>query len=166
MVTWELVDSIDPVDAPELFPRVVIHSEAQLRHELHRLVMREPAIVGLNSSGTDGLQIGIGGRFAGIRWAEYPGSLRGRTVISDRTYCEERIDFTSEGDSISFWPNELIPAELAVEIIVYFYIRHQLPEWIAWKEWDPELYEWIIKPARGAPAGSEPDGRSGPSQQG
>jgi hypothetical protein len=147
---WELIDLINPADAPEEFPRVVIQSESQLRSELHRLQQREPAIVGLEGPIDQGLQMGIGGPYAGIRWAEYPVSRRGGTALADRIYSEKRVDFASEEDTLAFWPDELIPVERAIEVIVYFYKNHRLPDWIAWKEWDPERYQWIVKPATSA----------------
>jgi hypothetical protein len=147
MDRWELIDLRDPADATEEFPRVVIHSASQLRAELHRLQQREPSMLALEGPIDQGLQIGLGGPYAGIRWAEYPVSERGGTGLADRVRSESRIDFASEGDTLAFWPDELIPVEQAIEVIVSFYNNHRLPDWIGWKEWDPAQSKWIVKPA-------------------
>jgi hypothetical protein len=150
MVRWEVIDLINPADGPEEFPRVVVQTEAQLREELARLRLRQPAIIGLASSTGEGLQIGFGGPFAGIRWLKSTHSARGGAVLADRIYCDKRIDFAAEEDTIAFWPENLIPVESAIEVIVYFYKNHRLPDWIAWKEWDRESCQWIVKPATNA----------------
>jgi hypothetical protein len=144
---WELIDLMNQADAPEAFPRVVIQSEAQLRAELSRFALREPAILALEGPIDQGLQFGLGGPYAGVRWAEHPVSERGGSAIPDRVYCQKRIDFASEEDTIAFWPDELMPTNDAIEIIVYFYNNQRLPDWIAWKEWDPIEHKWTMKPA-------------------
>lgn len=150
MKDWALIDIRNPADAPEEFPRVVIQSESHLRTELERLRERDPSILGLEGPLDQGLQLGLGGPYAGIRWGEHPVSNRGGTALADRVYSDKRIDFASEGDTIAFWPDELIPAERAIEVIVDFYKNHRLPSWIAWKEWDPVRHQWDVKPAREA----------------
>jgi hypothetical protein len=147
MERWELIDLRDPADAPEEFPRIVIQSESHLRAELARLREREPSILALEGPTDQGLQIGLGGPYAGIRWGEHPVSQRTGTALADRICSDKRIDFASEESSIAFWPDELIPVERAIEVIVSFYQNHRLPRWIAWKEWDPVRNIWEVKPS-------------------
>jgi hypothetical protein len=147
MERWELIDLRDSADAPEDLPRVVIQSEGHLRAELERLRDRDPAILALEGPIAQGLQFGLGGAYAGIRWGEHPVSNRTGTVLADRVYSEHRIDFASEESTIAFWQDELIPVERAIEVIVSFYKTQRLPSWIAWKEWDPVRNVWEVKPS-------------------
>jgi len=148
MKPWQLIDSRNPADSPEAFPKVAIQSEAQLRKELNRLRELDPAIVALEGPTEQALQIGIGGPFAGIRL--YKAHQPYRVVLADRTYSEKRIDFASEEETMAFWPSELIPAEQAIEAIVSFFQDQALPDWIGWKEWNSNSKKWSTKLGKGA----------------
>ncbi len=148
MDQWQLVDGSIPVDGPEDFPRVTIRSEGQLREELRRLRDREPGIFALESPADDALQIGIGGPFWGMR--HYRNREVHAVVLADRIDHEKRIDFAAEEDAIAFWPEELLPFERAIEVIIYYYRNLRLPDWIGWKEWDSARKQWNIKPATDA----------------
>jgi hypothetical protein len=146
MAAWRLTDGRDPADGPEDFPAKAIANESELRQELDRLRHLTPAIVSFTSPAGDALQIGIGGPFAGMRWYQ---SVSGpsREVLADRSYCSGRIDFASEGDSIAFWAEQLMPVDQVIDIAVYFFRHQRLPDWVAWKEWDSARSKWHIKPA-------------------
>src|ERR1700722_7847052 len=122
MGDWRLTDGRDPADGPEDFPTVPISSEAELRQELARLRSLEPGIVSLSSPADGALQIGIGGPFAGVRWFYDPNPPHlSRDVLVDHPCFQDRIDYLAEGDHISFWPENLIPVDQAIEIILYFF---------------------------------------------
>jgi hypothetical protein len=148
MGDWRVIDGRDPADGPENFPFVRISSETELRQELARQRQLEPGIVSLSSPVSGALQIGIGGPLAGIRWYvnPYPPG-QSRDVLADHAYAEKRIDFLAEGDHIAFWPENLMPVDQAIEIVVYFFNHQRLPDWVGWKEWDPAACKWKIKPA-------------------
>ena len=148
MGVWRLVDGRDPVDHPDDFPVKTIASEAELRTELDRLGRLDPGIVILQSPSGQSLQVGIGGSFVGLRWYQNPEtSEQSRDLLADEVCCSERVDFRAEGDSIAFWPEHLMPLDEGIDIAVYFYHHLRLPEWVAWKEWDPARYKWNIKSA-------------------
>ncbi len=148
MASWRLVDGRYPPDDPDDFPIIVISSEAELRQELARLLQLEPGIVSLTSPTNEALQIGIGGPLAGLRWYQDPRSCEpSREILADRSYSPNRVDFLAEGDSIAFWPEQLLPADQAVDIVVYFYNHQRLPDWVGWREWDAVCYKWDVKPA-------------------
>ena len=144
MTPWHLMDCIDPADGPDEFPTTIIHSEGQLREELDRLSKRAPSIVGLSSLANGGLEIGIGGPFAGLTWGDRQRFPDTRRVVANRLYSEQPIDFQSEGDHLRYWADELIPVEQAIEVAVYFFDHRQLPEWVGWREWDRNSHQWII----------------------
>lgn len=147
MTEWRLVDGRDPVDDPDDFPTIPITSEADLRQELDRLRKMEPGIVSLSSPTNEALQIGIGGAFAGLRWYQNPKlSQQRREILADHAYCANRVDFMAEGDTIAFWPENLMPVDQAISIVVYFFNHQSLPEWSGWKEWDAGRGRWNIKP--------------------
>jgi hypothetical protein len=145
MAQWQLVDGSMPAEGPECFPTVTIQSEAHLREELNRLRNREPGIFVLESPDHDALQIGMGGPLSGLR--RFRNQDAHSVVLADRPYSAKRVDFASEGDTLAFWPDELIPVEQAIEVILFFYKNRSLPDWIGWKEWDRDRSKWIIKPA-------------------
>jgi hypothetical protein len=142
MADWHLVDSMNPSETPDGFPRTVIRSQEQLRAELGRLCQRDPAIVGLEGPGDQALEIGIGGPFAGLRLFRHQRAWR--VVLADRTYSPNPIDFAFEEGVLSFWPDELIPVEQAIGVIAHFYEHQQLPDWVGWKEWK-DSKEWLVQ---------------------
>ncbi len=142
---WQLVDSTMSVDGPECFPRITIQSEAQLRTELSRLRDREPGIFVLECPHHAALQIGIGGPFAGLRL--FRNRNAEAVVLAERPYCDKRIDFLAEDDHIAFWPENLMPVDQVINIVVYFFNQHRLPDWITWKKWDAVQHRWIIETA-------------------
>lgn len=145
MATWRLVDGRDPADSPEAFPAISICTEAELRHELDRLREQEPAIVSLNGPNGAALQIGIGGPLIGMRWFGTPRKVR--EVLADHIYAPGRIDFRAEGDSTAFWPEHLMPADQAIEVIVSCFTHGGLPDWVRWREWDASRGQWHVNPA-------------------
>jgi hypothetical protein len=150
MAVWKLVDGRYPAESPEAFRETVIGSEAELRRELDRLRHLEPATVSIFNPSGEALQIGIGGPFAGIRWHRNPHtSKQSRDILADHPYCPNRVDFASEGDAIAFWPEHLMPVDQAIAIAVYYYQHSELPDWVAWKEWDEVRRQWTIKPGIG-----------------
>src|SRR4051794_9005544 len=109
MAEWRLVDGRHPADSPDNFPTVRISSEIELRQELARQVQLEPGIISLTSPANEALQIGIGGPFIGLRWYQDPRSSdMSRDLLADRPYCSDRVDFLAEGDTLAFWPENLM----------------------------------------------------------
>jgi hypothetical protein len=146
MADWRLLDGRNPVESPDDFPAQTISCDVELRRELDRLRKLQPAIVSLQSPKDEALQIGIGGPVAAIRWFRDPkNSELCRDVLANCPYGSDRVDFLSEGDTIAFWPEHLMPIDHAVDIIVSFFKHERLPEWVSWKEWDPARNKWIIK---------------------
>jgi hypothetical protein len=136
------MDCRNRADGPDEFPTIVVHSESQLRDELEHLRQQPPAIVGLSSPESGGLQIGIGSAFAGITWGNYPRSRDSVVVLADRCYTDTPIDFSSEEDFVRYRPEELIPVEQAIEAIVYFFKNHELPARIGSKHWNDSAKQW------------------------
>lgn len=151
MTGWRLTDGRDPTDSPDDFPRLEIDSKSQLRQELDRLRRMAPAIVSLQAPGRGGLQIGIGGPFGGLGWFSEPFSAaRVKEVLADRPYCATRMAFAAEGDTLTFAPELLIPADIASDIALQVFEQGQLPTWVSWKEWDPVQNRWTTTPATNA----------------
>jgi hypothetical protein len=146
MATWRLVDGRDPVERPDRFPTKLISSEAELRQELDRLRLLEPGIVSLTSPDGESLQLGIGGPCSALRWYGSD-NKRSRDLLAHRPYHSNRIDFLAEGDTIAFWPEQLMPVDQVTDIVVYFFKHHHLPDRIALKEWDSARNKWITRPA-------------------
>ncbi len=145
---WRLIDGRDPAESPEDFPTVPISSETELRQELARQQQLEPGIVSLACPANGALQIGIGGPFAGIRWYHNPYPPHSsRDILVDHPCTPGRIDFLAEGDTIAFWPENLMPVDQAIDIVLFFFNHQRLPDWVGWKEWDPVQHRWKIKPA-------------------
>ena len=149
MKDWHLVDSSKPSEAPDGFPRVAVASEQNLRAELERLRHGQPAIVGLEGPIDQALEIGIGGPVAGLRL--FRNRRPWRIVTADRICSEKPIDFAFEENALSFWPDELLPVEQAIGVIIHFYKYQQLPDWVGWKEWNDEVKGWDIKRPAEAP---------------
>lgn len=147
MKKWVLVDGRDPAESPDDFPTVELISETHLRGELLKFQCREPSIIALSSDG-EALQIGLGGELAGIRWFKEPPFANGGEVLADRVYCDHRIDFLAEGDTISFWPENLMPAEIAIEVICHYYNTSHFPTWVCQKNWDNDAKRWVVVRAR------------------
>src|SRR5437868_7118974 len=104
MEAWRLVDCIDPADGPEDFPAIPIQSEPQLRAELDRLRKRQPSIIALSSESQGGLQIGIGGPWAGLSWGDRRRFRDSRRILAGRRHCDQPIEFQSEGDTLYYRP--------------------------------------------------------------
>jgi hypothetical protein len=149
MSQWQLIDGREPVEDPDAFPKLLASSELDLRHKLEQFRQQDPGMFSLTSpDGGDALQIGLGGPFGGVRWFENAkDSLRSRVLLADRLYSKHHVDFLAEGDTNTFWPEQLMPADQLIEVIVHYYNHHRLPDWVAWKEWDPVKDGWTYKPA-------------------
>lgn len=151
MSQWLLIDYMEPADGPDEFPKLAIGSEGQLRQELIRLRDREPSIVCLVVPDEEGLQIGIGGPFAGLKWADYPKSNNYRRLLADRLYSPNPVDFKCEEDFLVYDQSELIPFAQAMEIILHFYKHGSLPDHVNWKAWDDKTKTWRMRLETPAP---------------
>jgi len=113
--------------------------------ELNLLRQRKPGMVALEGPEGVALQVGMGGPLAGVRLFKSGKPLC--VLLADRCYSEKRIDFAAEEDTLAFWPDELMPAEQAIDIIAYFYQQQLLPGGAATKDWDDGSKSWIVKSA-------------------
>jgi hypothetical protein len=154
VANWSMVDFSEPADGPEDFPRMEILSEESLREELTRLKGREAAIVNLEPPDDEALQIGIGGPLAGIR--HFVHGRDQRVILAGHACANTRLDFRLEADTTAFWPDELIPVDQAIEIIVHFYRTRSFPESVHWKEWDAQTMSWKKAGTDDSPANGTP----------
>lgn len=153
MGTWELINCIETVEDDAGNPTLPITSEACLREELERLRHRVHGHVMLASPAEDALSISIGGPYASFGWippADQRRTQGQREALADRRYSPESVECWGEGVPTKIQPEFLFPVEQAIEAIVHFYITHELPKWISWREWDPERQQWRITPAASA----------------
>lgn len=158
MSVWSLVDCRKPLEEDEDNPRQSINSEVQLRQELQRLRRQSPALVFLKKPGGEGLQIAIGGPYAGVTWLP-PDSVERRVgacvAITYQPGSPEDVEFSAEGIPTPLGPEELLPAEEVIEAALYYYREGRRPEWLTWRHWNPATKQWDTIPSSGpAPAGA------------
>jgi hypothetical protein len=146
MSNWVIIDCIGQHNTGE-FPEFVIRSEVQLRAELNRFRARRPSIILVVSPEEETLKIGIGGPFSGIRWAKPPIDDNYKLAIASEIVAPEGAEFREQGSDTGFRAKYVLPVEQAIEIIVFFYKHHRLPQWIQWLSWNPDTRSLEVLPA-------------------
>ena len=158
MNQWLLVDGRSSLEEGEDHPHTIITSEKQLRGELNQQAAKKPGAVSLISPDEESLDVGIGGPYAAIAWYPSPNQRGYKIALADRLYSETPVDFVSEGVAAPADPAELFPVQAAIEAAIYFYRNRRLPDWFAWRAWNPVTLTWDSHPATGAcrvPAASQ-----------
>jgi hypothetical protein len=152
MKEWQLIDFLNPLeDDQEEAPRLVVRSEEQLREQLKRLQQRRPAMIALISPQDERLDFGIGGPWSGVQWTKPPYSENLRIAIAANAQVQSGIEFACEGSVSGFRPEHVLPVENVIEIVVFFFKHHRLPEWIPWLEWNAKTGQKNMTPAKGSP---------------
>jgi hypothetical protein len=148
MNSWELIDCLNALDDDQDNPRIPIHSESQLRNELHRLAQRPPGLVYLASPDQDRLALSIGGPLAALGWTPPPFQRQrvgDKVALPNRVASPKAVDFVAEGIPTPVKAEELFPVEEVIEAAVHFYKTHQLPDWVGWRTWNPATKKWDIE---------------------
>jgi Immunity protein Imm1 len=167
MSKWTLIDCLPMVADQDDLPRTLVGSEEELRAELNRYRLRQPAsIVELVSPGGETLQIGLGGSLSGMRWLQGSGDPANRQLrmsLADRTYSDHGVEFRYQGSDTGFRPKHLIPAEKAIDAAVEYFQTGKLPAWLKWAEWNQKSHR--LEAADGGTNGIPPTLSSRPQVQ-
>jgi hypothetical protein len=130
---WFLTDSSEPRNGE--ISIIPVQNERDLDAKVRGLMQPGyPSVITLNSSNVVAIRIGLGDDYGFVQYYEHDSPAHSHMAVAPKMRADEEIEFYDQGAGEPIWPENLLPMEQVIAVVLEFYRTAALPTSVEWAD--------------------------------